>query len=906
MAKTKQATYNFSPAQCVHLETLLPQYVDYLKDDDADGCDQTIAEAAAIICTEAGIKDEAKKESVTTSVRQWLTIKASNEKKSRVVKPFEVTGKQSFHTAQWESTIKPEVLKLKKFQCPHPNKHSDWLKEIMITRDALWSGLTDVQRKVYEVQALEFNEGTVAKEIKALYGDKHFEEELQKVLNRFGDLFDARIIAVTVRPGTEGVMSSILESKGTSKFLKTLPESKRYQWKPAEYVAKMQEELGVAEGNDSDDPTLRMKYDGNRRPILPRGPYDRQTETLRTLLADLVRENYNRVMGYPKTVVGPPWTRMTGHWSQYIDPKFFPSQSSLPDDFDLETLVLQRPQKMPIAFILQWADHVVERQDKKDRGELEEGEEVFSWKVYWSLKKGKWVPEGTPNQADEDHKKRRRKRKRAERQEVQEEEEEVEDEITNGLAQLDSPVDFGPADNDEEPDVLHSKADASGSHGKGKETIRPGSPASVGDIWSDRVTFLRQLCDDMNYRKLVNWLDTFQTDTQLRDETIPRAFPVLGPIGWENPFPYLPPSVHTAVNGSTMMESLLRLWETHNQTLWGVDGSVEELLLISGQLIRDIRTAQFAQRDAEEPWPAHLPYYLSHTNFSIETENRISSVCLTIWNTICYTAQMELFGAMHLGADLLGPSGQTPSGSNARAILGIDEIQPPLGGPVPNASMVAPTNAAPSAPVSAVRPIFPPSSHPTSNPSAISSVHTSNPALEIPDQVQKKGKSIKPRQPPRKKSKKTDAGTSTIQDPGTLGASEHPTPRPNASGQDTPGQQPSGHPAVGASQRIGSGQNASGHTASEPTAEAALAGQHLSTQSGHNVYGPAASGQASSQHPSATSTDAPDDSHARTLRAKQKMIWRKDGSRVPEDQASESSNKGTKRTTKPKAKKSAK
>lgn len=66
MAKTKQATYNFSPAQCVHLETLLPQYVDYLKDDDADGCDQTIAEAAAIICTEAGIKDEAKKESVTT------------------------------------------------------------------------------------------------------------------------------------------------------------------------------------------------------------------------------------------------------------------------------------------------------------------------------------------------------------------------------------------------------------------------------------------------------------------------------------------------------------------------------------------------------------------------------------------------------------------------------------------------------------------------------------------------------------------------------------------------------------------------------------------------------------------------------------------------------------------------
>lgn len=43
------------------------------------------------------------------------------------------------------------------------------------------------------------------------YGDKHFEEELQKVLNRFGDLFDARIIAVTVRPGTQGVMSSMYE-----------------------------------------------------------------------------------------------------------------------------------------------------------------------------------------------------------------------------------------------------------------------------------------------------------------------------------------------------------------------------------------------------------------------------------------------------------------------------------------------------------------------------------------------------------------------------------------------------------------------------------------------------------------------------------------------------------------------
>ncbi|KAK7676715.1 hypothetical protein QCA50_020347 [Cerrena zonata] len=763
MAKTKQATYNFSPAQCVHLETVLPQYVDYLKDDDVDGCDQTIAEAASIICTEAGIQDEAKKESVTASVRQWLIIKASNEKKSRVVKPFEVTGVQSFHTAQWEKKIKPEVLKLKKFDCPHPNKHPHWLKEIMATRDTLWSELTDDERKEYEVRALEFNEGTVAKDIKALYGDKHFEEELQKVLNRFGDMFDARIIAVTVRPGTQGIMSSILESKGTSKFMKTIPEPKKYQWKPAEYVAKMQEELGAEDGGDPDDSTLRMTYDANRRPLLPRGPYDRQTETLRTLLADLVRENYNRVLGYPKAVVGPPWTKMTGHWSQYIEPKYLPPQSSLPDDFDLDGLVLQRPQKMPLPFILQWADHLVQRQDMKARGELEDGEQVFSWKIYWSTKREKWVPEGEPNVVDEDGKKRRRKRKRVAREDIQDEEEEVEEEIAKGLNRLDSPIDFGPDERDPVLDVVKSNADASGSRMKGKESIRPGSPASVGDIWSDRVTFLHQLCDDMNFRKLVNWLDTFQTDTQLRGEIIPRAFPVLGSIGWENPLPYLPASVHTAVNGSTMMESLLTLWETHCQMLWGVDGAVEELLLIAGQLIRDIRVAQFAQRDAEDPWPAHLPTFLSHTNFSMETEDRISSVCLAIWKTICYTAQMELFGQMQLTPDVLGQADHGASGSNTRALLGVDGIQSSLS-TAPESTIPLPPDFSAPQPASVVPSAVSDPLHVTGDLSTPPYVVTPNPPPEVHVQVKENAKPIKPRQPQRKKLKQSAPGPSTTKD----------------------------------------------------------------------------------------------------------------------------------------------
>ncbi|KAK7678296.1 hypothetical protein QCA50_018644 [Cerrena zonata] len=896
MAKTKQATYNFSPAQCVHLETLLPQYVDYLKDDDADGCDQTIAEAAAIICGEAGIKDQAKMESVTASVRQWLTIKASNEKKSRVVKPFEVTGKQSFHTAQWESTIKPAVLKLQKFQCPHPNKHPDWLKEIMITRDALWSGLTDVERKVYEVQAVQFNEGTLAKEIKALYGDKHFEEELQKVLNRFGDLFDARIIAVTVRPGTEGIMSSIMESKGTSKFLKTLPESKRYQWKPAEYVAKMQEELGATEGDDSDDPTLRMKYDGNRRPILPRGPYDRQTETLRTLLADLVRENYNRVMGYPKTVVGPPWSRMTGHWSQYIDPKFFPSQASLPDDFDLDGFVLQRPQKMPIAFILQWAEHVVERQDKKDRGELEDGEEVFSWKVYWSLKKGTWVPEGTPNDANEDKRKRRQKRKRATREYEQDEEEEVEDEIANGLNQLDSPIDFGPAGNDIAPDVVSSNADGSGVQMKGKGSIRPGSPASVGDIWSDRVTFLRQLCDDMNYRKLVNWLDTFQTDTQLQDEIIPRACPVFGAIGWENPLPYLPESVHTGVNGSTMIESLLTLWENHAQTLWGVNGAVEELLLIVGQLIHDVRIGQFAQRDAEDPWPAHLPVFLSYSNFSMAMENRITTICGAIWNTICYTAQLELFGQMQLPPDMFGISGPTPSGSNARAILGIDEAQSFIS-MIPNNPIPPPATFAAPTTANTTIPSMPILSSATGNQSSLPPITPSNSAAQEPVPVKEKGKSVKPRQPARKKTKQGDASNAIAQDSALRGASGA-----SASGQGASGQ--------GASEQAASGQASSGHLVSgqpQPGHHSAhKPGSLPPSASGPDVPRPESSGSGAVRHPPGINTDVEDDSQPRTLRTKQKMIWRKDGSRVPEQQPAEPVATGKKKAAKPTSKKNSK
>lgn len=258
----------------------------------------------------------------------------------------------------------------------------------------------------------------------------------------------------------------------------------------------------------------------------------------------------------------------------------------------------------------------------------------------------------------------------------------------------------------------------------------------------------------------------WQTDTQLGDEAIPRAFPLFGSIGWDNPLPYLPESIHTAVNGSTMIESLFVLWENHAQTLWGMDGAVEELLLISGQLICDIQMGQFAQQDAEDPWPKHLPWYLSHTNFSMATQDRMSTVCLAIWNSICYTAQMELFGQMQIGPDVLGSSRQTPSGSGARVILGMDDIQAPL-------ETVSDTSILPSTPFHAQEPApaaplgTSASSHTLGHLPSAAPVVTSIPPSGVPVEINKKGKQIKPRQPPRKKSKKPYPDTPIIPDTDT-------------------------------------------------------------------------------------------------------------------------------------------
>ncbi|KAK7686646.1 hypothetical protein QCA50_010246 [Cerrena zonata] len=314
-----QTTYKFSPAQCVHLESALTEYIACFKDEDTDGCDQTIAEVVGTICKESGIQDESKKESVNTSVRQWFAIKSNQVKKLRIVKPFELTGIQFFHTEQWESKIKPIVLT--KFNCPNPNKNKYWLKEVMAARDALWAGLEPDEVTAYELKAEEFNNGTGAKEMKALYGDKYFEDEFQKVLNHFANVFDVSIIAVTVRPGTKGTMSAVLESKGTSKFLKTLPDKESYDWTPTDYVKEINRQLGVTpdDPQEEENGTLCLSYDADGTPVFPRGLYERQLETLRKILALYVRWYYNKGMGSTKKDIGPPWTAMKGPWWNYID-----------------------------------------------------------------------------------------------------------------------------------------------------------------------------------------------------------------------------------------------------------------------------------------------------------------------------------------------------------------------------------------------------------------------------------------------------------------------------------------------------------------------------------------------------------------------------------------------------------
>lgn len=138
------------------------------------------------------------------------------------------------------------------------------------------------------------------------------------------------------------------------------------------------------------------------------------------------------------------------------------------------------------------------------------------------------------------------------------------------------------------------------------------------------------------------------------DEVIPRGAPHFGELGWSNPLASLPEVVHASVNGANMVEAFLGLWEKNYQMLWGIKGSVEELALMGGQLIRDIRICQFAQMDQDDPWPSHLPYYLCNTSFNLITENRISNICKVTWEAICYTTRMELAQGLEWSMDLLG------------------------------------------------------------------------------------------------------------------------------------------------------------------------------------------------------------------------------------------------------------
>ncbi|KAK7688283.1 hypothetical protein QCA50_008653 [Cerrena zonata] len=658
MAKTKPSTYNFSPAQCVHLEAVLTEYIQFVKDEDVDGCDQVIVEVTATLCTEAGIHDDTKKESVTASVRQWLNIKSSQVKRSRVVKFFELTGVQCFHTDKWESKIKPLVVA--KFPGPNPNKQKNWLKEVMLARDALWAELEDDERTAYELRAVEINEGSAAKDMKALYGDKHFEEELQKVINHFNKVFDARIIAVTVHVGTKGTMSSILEPKGPSRFLKTLPDGKMYNWTPADYVMKMKAELRPSDGNSSDDDTLRLRFGPDKRPIFPRGPYDRQGEDLRDLLAEYVRWHYNKIRVNHKKDIGPPWKSMTGLWSEYIDPEYFPSQAGLEEHVDLATYRLQKVFRMPLSLVVAWAELIVRRQDARANGELGPDEEIFTWKVYLS-DSSRWIAAGEVDTEREATKKRRRRTKATKTNKKQRTSDDgSEQEVDAGLIHLDTPVDFGEARDGETPGP-----DTLGAARKQKGRVMKGSPASVSEEWSAQVQYLRELCDDINYQNIVRWLGTSQNQSDLANEVIPRGAPHFGALGWDNPLSSLPEVIHVSGNAKTMVDAFLTLWEKNYQMLWNVTGSVEELALIGGQLIRDIRVSQFAQGDSEDPWPAHLPYYLCDSSFSVQTENRISDVCQKTWESMCFAAQMQLAQGFDWSMDLMGSqaSGSQVDGS---------------------------------------------------------------------------------------------------------------------------------------------------------------------------------------------------------------------------------------------------
>lgn len=209
-----------------------------------------------------------------------------------------------------------------------------------------------------------------------------------------------------------------------------------------------------------------------------------------------------------KKNVGPPWKSMTAHWTEYIDPKYFPPQAGLEEYVDLETYRLVKIFRMPLALVVSWANLIVDRQDAKARGELGPDEEVFAWKVYLS-DSSRWIEAGKADTEREATKKRRKRTNGAKTNKKQRTDGDgSEEEVDLGLTLPDAPTDMGPSGS--RVPAAGPSSDQQPEARKQKGKVMKGSPASISEDWHQQVQYLVELCDDVNYQNVVRWLGTSQ------------------------------------------------------------------------------------------------------------------------------------------------------------------------------------------------------------------------------------------------------------------------------------------------------------------------------------------------------------------------------------------------------------
>ena len=90
------------------------------------------------------------------SMDMWFNYKAQRIEKKRMISvELRVHGIDMFREEQWDTTIRPAVLKTLGHD---DNRSKEWIGTVKKVQGSLWHGLDDEERKRYERQAKETNE----------------------------------------------------------------------------------------------------------------------------------------------------------------------------------------------------------------------------------------------------------------------------------------------------------------------------------------------------------------------------------------------------------------------------------------------------------------------------------------------------------------------------------------------------------------------------------------------------------------------------------------------------------------------------------------------------------------------------------------------------------------------------